>query len=385
MMIRVALVAHLSEVSGAGVALIAAAAGVSDSEVVLDLIVPGDGPLVEKARKAGLNPQVIHNPEVSFSAASFIEKACLVFERLRYLRELTSYLRRSADLVVVNSTASVMGGLAARLAGKPIVWWVHETFSPHPTFTTRVKLRIIEHLSAGILYVAESSRSGFPAPTVPRQLVVRNGVDVERFARATRSDEWENRIQRRENTRVLTSNGMFPRKAPDLFLESARILLERMPDLDFRCVITGAPAPQWDSFAADIRNFAGRAPLAGKVIFPGAVENMATLFASTDVYVSPSHSEALPISIIEAMAAAVPVVATDVGDCAQLLGQGTFGIVIPPGDPIALANALENILNEPDEARARATLAQRAVLQQYANKDFWRPLRKFLTDTASLD
>lgn len=383
-MIRVALIAHLSEVSGAGVALLSAAKGLEGADLRPILLLPNEGPLADRARTEGIEPVIVANAEVSMAGAGFLRKPGIMLGRLRYVLRLSRYLRAEADLACVNSTASIFAGIAARLAGLPVVWRVHELVPPNPPPGTRLKLAVVERLSRGIIYDSESGRRAFPAHSVPQQMVARNGTDVLKFANATRDLEWELRIGRVENTRVVISNGMFPRKAPDLFLQAASLLVSQFSDVDLRFVVVGEVMPEWKGFAATLEAQANRGNLMGRVIFAGAVKDMSSLLASADVYVSPARNEALPIALVEAMAAGVPVVATNVGDCARLLGDGKLGEVVGTEDPQALAVGIGRILNDPQASNRRAVAAQEAVLRDYAGSDFWKPLENFLLQAASL-
>ena len=84
--------------------------------------------------------------------------------------------------------------------------------------------------------------------------------------------------------------------------------------------------------------------LSGQVDLLGQRRDVRELLAGSDVFVLASRSEALPISILEAMAAGVPVVASAVGGVAELVVDGVTGFIVPPGDPDALSDALARLL-----------------------------------------
>ena len=75
--------------------------------------------------------------------------------------------------------------------------------------------------------------------------------------------------------------------------------------------------------------------------------------------------EGLGIALIEAMAAGVPVVASDVGACREVLDDGALGLLVPPGDPAALADAIEQVRNQPEAAAARAERGRRKVFETF--------------------
>jgi hypothetical protein len=379
--IRVAMIAHLGEVSGAGVALLDTALRLDRARFEPVLLLPSDGPLARRARAAGMEPVVVANPEESMAAADGMRRAVLAGGRASYVARLRSALARGGyTLAYVSSSYSVFAGIAARLAGLPVVWHIHETVD-NPGRALRLKLRIIERLSSALLYASGSAEEAFPAPRVRRRLVVRNFVDVARFEHAEGADRARQSLGVPPGAALVVSNGLFHRKAPDVFLDAAA-RLAAAPACPARFVLLGEAAPGQEDFASELRQRAAEPPLAGRVVFAGFRDDMPAILKAADLYVSPSRNEALPIAITQAMAAGTPVVATDTGDCAALLEHGRLGLVVPPGDPAALADAIASVLADRPAALERARLAREAVRAKYAGPGFWRPVEDFLEATA---
>lgn len=87
--------------------------------------------------------------------------------------------------------------------------------------------------------------------------------------------------------------------------------------------------------------------LADSVVFPGMVHDVPALLATAAVYVQPSHQEGLPNAVLEAMAAGLPVAATRISGHEDIIVEGETGLLVPPGDPAALAAALQRLLDDP--------------------------------------
>ena len=87
---------------------------------------------------------------------------------------------------------------------------------------------------------------------------------------------------------------------------------------------------------------------------------------AADVFLMPSRSEGLPLALLEAMAAGLPAVATDVGAVGEVLESGVSGLVVPPEDPAATATALQDLLDDADGARERAGRAASRVRDAYS-------------------
>jgi glycosyltransferase involved in cell wall biosynthesis len=120
-----------------------------------------------------------------------------------------------------------------------------------------------------------------------------------------------------------------------------------------RCLVVG-DGPERASVEAAIAAQDGRAP----VELLGDRSDVGELLADADVFVLSSRSEGMPLSILEAMAAGLPVVASSVGGIPELVRDGETGRLVPPGNEGSLATALEETLDDP-ELRARLGAAGR--------------------------
>lgn len=145
-------------------------------------------------------------------------------------------------------------------------------------------------------------------------------------------------------------------KGPDVFLRA----LSRLDSNDWHaCVIGDGPLrPSLDKLADQLG-------LRDRVHFAGLVQDAGTVLSAFDVFVLSSHSEGTPIALMEAMAARVPVVATDVGGVSGLISGREDGRLVPPASPDALAVAIDAMLARPEEARAFAERAARTLETQF--------------------
>ena len=146
-------------------------------------------------------------------------------------------------------------------------------------------------------------------------------------------------------------------------LDAFRLLLERFPapQFDVRLAIVGdGPLLQ------TLRDQVASEAWADRVWLPGARGDIADIMRSFTVFVLPSLSEATPVTILEAMATALPVVASRVGGVPQLVLDQHTGLLVPPSDPETLADALSAYIRDP-QLRARHGAAGRAhVLAHYS-------------------
>lgn len=172
---------------------------------------------------------------------------------------------------------------------------------------------------------------GLPARAMT---VVPSGIDPDADATEARPDDGG-------AVRVVAVGNLEPWKGFDLFLSA---LADVRADVTVDVFGDGTERPRLERMAAANRG----AP----VTFHGHVDDLRTRLGTADLFVLPSRAENLPISILEAMAAGVPVVATRVGGIAELVEEGRTGVLVGPEDPRALAAAIDELAR--DAARRRA-------------------------------
>ncbi len=141
-------------------------------------------------------------------------------------------------------------------------------------------------------------------------------------------------------------------KGPDIFVEA----FARMERTDVRAVLVGDGAER-----ASLQTAASRLGVADRIRFVGSIPDAGELLAAFDLVVLSSRTEGLPIGLLEALAAGVPLVATRVGDISVATAQGKFAELVPPADPAALAEAMDRTLATGPTASSRARNAREWV------------------------
>ncbi len=185
--------------------------------------------------------------------------------------------------------------------------------------------------------------------------VVENGVELTPFARLTppRFD-----VDGRRRRRVGMVANLRPVKEPHVFIEAARHIAEEHPDVEFHIAGEGTLRPHLESLIAELH-------LAQRVFLRGQVRDIPRFLGSIDLAVLCSRSEGASNAILEYMAAGRAIVATSVGGTPQLLEDGIHGLLVPPGDPVALAEGLLRLLDDASLAARLATAARQRVHERF--------------------
>jgi glycosyltransferase involved in cell wall biosynthesis len=139
-------------------------------------------------------------------------------------------------------------------------------------------------------------------------------------------------------------------KRLDVLVEAFSLIAERVPDAHLAIVGEGPERKE-------LERLISAAGLVGRVHAPGTRTDLATIFRAYDVAVMSSDFEGLPLFALECMAYRVPLVTTAVGGLPDLIDDGRTGVLVPPGDPGALAVALTGVLRDPARREAMADAA----------------------------
>jgi glycosyltransferase involved in cell wall biosynthesis len=138
-----------------------------------------------------------------------------------------------------------------------------------------------------------------------------------------------------------------------------------------------------EDYLASLQRLVDELDLADAVRFTGEREDVPEILGAVDALLMPSIEEPFGRSIVEAMAMTTPVIATDVGGPVEIVDHRVTGLLAPPGDPLAWADAIADVLENPAEARARARRARRVVTERFAQDRHAAAMARILDDAAS--
>ena len=249
------------------------------------------------------------------------------------------------------------GGLAGRLAGCRVIHTEHEYYSlmsPRAQRLLRVLTRLADHVTA----VAEPVRT-FLEGTVglpPSKLItIQNGVEVHRYEAAIPHDrdEWD-----LKNSDVIIGcvARLSQEKGHTVLLHAFRKVISRHPEARLALIGDGEERERLQHLATDLS-------IGHFVRFLGLRADVPEILAACDLFTLPSIQEGFPMVILEALAAGKAVIASEVGAISDVIRHGATGLLVPPGDTDALADAL-CLLIEDEEARQRLGQSGRELVRK---------------------
>lgn len=266
----------------------------------------------------------------------------------RALAAVIAEARRGASLLHAHDAHAVtLAGLASLLTKVPFVATRRVDFPlrRRTLWTRACRIIAISEAVATIL-----TNDGIPAE---RLVVVHSGIDLD-GVRLSPPFGIRSRLALADDTPVaVTVGALVPHKDHATLLHAARRLFDRFPNLHWVLAGDGElrGVLEW------LRDQLG---LAERVHFLGQVPDPEGLIGEADVFVMSSREEGLGTSVLDAMAHGIPVASTSAGGLGEMLGGGA-GLLVPPGNPEALADAIARILGDPALRQALITRAAETV------------------------
>lgn len=287
-------------------------------------------------------------------------------EAHKALRELVAEMRaQNTDVVVVRGySAEALGRVAARIAGVPhSILWAHNIGDVKPRgLIRRVADRVLDRWTTGYFGVAEAQRSflvdelRYPADKIR---ILHNGIATSQFE--TSADQHlraEIGIAADDPLAGIVA-ALRPEKDHATFLRAARIVVDAMPQAKFLVVGEGPTRVDLETLCASL-------DLSHNVVFTGSRPDVDRILSAIDVFVLSSRTvECFPIAVLEAMAAGLPTVSTDVGGVHEMVVDGVTGFLVPHSDPRRLANRMLQLLSDPDTARRMGDAARSKVQSEF--------------------
>ena len=222
------------------------------------------------------------------------------------------------------------------------------------------ELRLTEKFTAAecVVCISDFCRSQVMRWVKPslweRLVVVRHGIDPDKFAPSAREKPASDKVS------ILCVAILWAKKGHPILLKACRLLKDR--SLDFECVIVG-DGPERDS----LEKMAAELDIRDCVQFAGAVseDEIGVYFDAADLFVSCSLAEGIPNVLMESMSKELPVVAPNIMGIPELVDDSVHGILIPPANPVEMAEAIEKLARDPELRKRMGTEGRRRVVERY--------------------
>lgn len=293
------------------------------------------------------------------------------------LKHLTKLFFSSVDLDIAHShignlPAPIGGAIYAKRKNVPFVITHHgDWIGGFGTLGRRAGVFLYNHFLCDWLFsqsdkVIALSKSHLASSKILRKYqdrttIIPNGINARDFEISQSQDECKTTLNLPLDKKIILFFGsLTPRKGPQILLSAMKSVLRRHPDAYL--VLSGNGSLKENLIATATKN-----SLKDSVIFTGYVpENLKpSYYRAADIFVLPSFSEAFPLTLLEAGAAGLPIIATDVGGVSDILHDGINGVITKTGDPEDLADKIVSLLDD-DELREKLGKKGQMLAEQYS-------------------
>ncbi|UCC39907.1 MAG: glycosyltransferase family 4 protein [Candidatus Aminicenantes bacterium] len=283
------------------------------------------------------------------------------------IKKLVSLMRQN-EINIIHThdlRSNFVGYIAGKIGRIPIVTsvhgWIEKSFKFRiHNFADKMLIRFFNR----IIVNSEFLRKHLSQFKIPDRKIstVYNTVDISIFERDVNPEETRKELGIGSGCTVIGTVGRLnTEKGHKYLLEAARDVLTSFPKTVFLIVGKGP-------LERELKDFAREAKIFPNVLFTGFYQDLQKVFNVIDLFVLPSLSEALPLSLLEAMAAGRPVIATNVGGIPEVVKTGETGIVVNSGVAEELAQAMITLLENKDTARELAKNGQELVREQFSTQ-----------------
>jgi glycosyltransferase involved in cell wall biosynthesis len=304
-----------------------------------------------------------HIPLIECNVTSFRSLSALR-QQVRLARYVTE---RRIDVVHTYSFyGNVFAVPPARLAGVPVVIASIRDRAPYLTPMQKRAQRWACQFADCILVNAAAVKEwligeGYDAAKI---VIIPNGVELSRFDRVDEGSPFRGLGIPEGAPVVLVVSRLNPLKGIESFLQAAALVAPDFPTVRF--VVAGDTNPNERQYWSTLTSLTVRLGLTERLIFAGLRRDVPQLLSAATVSVMPSLNEALSNVVLESMAAGAPIVATRVGGSPEAISDGVNGLLVPPGDPRAMASAIAALLRDQSRARRLGDAARQSIHERFS-------------------
>ncbi len=257
--------------------------------------------------------------------------------------------KTGVDVVHLNMESNLSAAIIGRLRRIPVIIHYRGNASDEPLWFFNVFLRLIYVLADHIFVISHAvGKIFFKRQLGERVEVLYNALDLSPYLAEKSREYFTQHAESFREKRVITYLGrLHPRKRVIDLINAAPEVIRRFPNVVIAIIGGDLNIPEEQAYRGMLETRVRELNLQSKILFLGAERNVSYALHSSDLFVLPSAAEGFGRTIIEAMAAGVPVIATDSGAFPELLKGGKYGRLYPLGRTDLLAAAINESLEDP--------------------------------------
>ena len=328
------------------------------------VICPFKGSLVDELKRMDIETRIVKMETL---------RRLNIFSWMTTINRLIRLIKRKKiDLIHSNgSRVTIYGGIAARLTSTRLIW--------HARVADRDRLldKLLSRLATKIIVISKavSKRFAWLKDKEKKIIVIYNGIDLRRFNPNLNGNEIRDEFNIAAGIHFVGIVGqLIPWKGHHYFLEAAARVVQKIPQAKF--LIVGKDIVRGGEYKKELESLAERLGIREKVIFASFRRDIPRIMASLDLFVLTSEKEHFGRVLVEAMACAKPVIAANAGGVPEIVKDGETGILVPPKDPEAMAEAIVTLLRDKKKAQRMGQAGRKRAEKMFSIEENVRKTEK---------
>lgn len=361
--INILIVDHVSTLGGAEFSLEGLVSSMPQDKYRYTVALPSSGPLMDRLLENSIQVDIV--PVESWRwwtrTINQIIKFWLLFPlQLVSLRRWVKYLRdKKPDIIHANINRLVEPVIAAHIVGIPIVMHFRDIPSQMSYRFVLGRKGFYWLMNLADCWIANSHSTQDDIHSFSQRpiVVIPNAIDLIFFDKMSLNI---NPDRQKRPLQVVMVAGLTPWKKHPAYIKLAKIVCEKHGDVEFLIAGVGTQI-----YTSELKQLANDLHMNGRVKFLGFVENIPALLRKVTMLVHTAENESFGRVFIEAMAACCPVVAYDSGGASEIVVNGETGLLVPPGDLNAMAQAVYQLLDDPVSRQQMGESGRKRVEKKY--------------------
>ncbi len=377
---KILYLSHSANLAGAEISLLTLLRNLDPTLFDPVVILPTEGPLLDEMERLRLKTYISPLDRWIRSRWKRRSRADGLAERVQRVTRIIENER--PHIIQTNTSVIWEGALAARVNRIPHIWHIHEILEGHPRLKPLLPLplvyQVMDDLSRRIVVVSRAVRVRLAESIDPGKIVtIHNGVDV---AEARKEKDYSVLRELGLPGGVLvaaTVGSLAKEKGHSVLLNAISLVKKKGGRLVVLIVGAGS--------SSEVRNLKRRIKdlgLGGSVLYLGFRSDVPRILAACDFLIVPSLTEAFSLAVLEAMAARLPVVATDCGGPAEIISEGGTGFLVPVNDPEPLSDAILKMSADRTRMAAMGETARRELDARFTARGFAASFQGLYRDVA---
>jgi len=379
--IKVAFISHSSAFEGAEQSLYCLLKHLDRDRFDPVVVLPsGTGLLFDRVKELGMDVVLVRSGWWIRSRAGKAQLLVGAYKELVAARTIMGLVKRfGVDVIYTNTVVRLSGALAAKLCGIPHVWHIREILEGHPLkplLGIPATFKVVDRLSDRVIANSRAVARQFRETDKAR--VVYNAVEVSPASEGGRGSRLKEEFGIRPDALLVAILGsVHPHKNHEMLV---RAFGKVKPRLDTACLLIIGTV-QDEDYASRLRGLIKDLGIGDRVYWGGFRTDIPEIMREFDLIAVPSLAEPFGRTTIEAMAAGLPVVATNTGASPEIVLDGVTGLLVGPDDPDGMCEAIVRILSDPALAGSMGSAGRRRIDEKFTVKRYVSDIEDILSES----